>query len=820
MNKRTTVLTLLVLSIVMMGALYMPPVTPRTTVDTVEDAAFPGARPVEALSGYDSPNITVTLDSPTNRSAVAGVFNMTLDVASDFGPLNFTLFIDGDVYPDYNNTVIATGKQNVTVDVSGYPDHVANFTCYFEHNATERESVYYEFEIDNIHDPIKVRLISPANGSVVSGVFDLVVNITSDYGPLNLTVYIDGRVYPDYNETLVGNGTQTFPINTTTLHEGLLDFELFFAYNTTANYTYFLRFIVDNDGYSISAEFLTPAPGSTLVGTVALQVDVASDYGPLNFTLLIDNEVYPDYDGVLIGTGRQYIVVVTTALREGLLNFTFWFWYNSSGTFDQRVYSVNYTVDNIPGSVRAFLIGPTPGSTVSGDLTITVDIGSDFGFVYTTLYVDGEVRYTQYDHAWTGTGVKNFTLDTTVLPDGPRNFTFVFEYNATNRDVLQTTFNIDNHGPPEVKILSPEDDALFTGLDSILVNISSDYDQVHLNVTVDGVTTPEYNMTTVAPGVVTISVNGSRYENGHHNITVIVWTVEGLTASDTRRFVFKDHVRFAVADLTDYSVVSGVMTVRVKVFTPHDRVTFSVYVDGVLSEDARFLTLAPGVNTVHINTTGLSEGDHTFLFVAYDFYGHTWTEVLTLTVDNHGPPSVRIVGPRTDIVVGTVTFTVDVETTWDNVTMSVYVDDDEVPGLVDIVVVPGENEFTIDVGAYSKWQHVVKVVVVTPEGESAEYERTFGFATVRIEEVASLVLLVALAVFIPLVRRRRGVPLRPVLLVDLIFMLVAVGLFVIIGVNSLATAVWHFNLASIWALGGLLVFANWVAPLVVGESSE
>ena len=108
---------------------------------------------------------------------------------------------------------------------------------------------------------------------------------------------------------------------------------------------------------------------------------------------------------------------------------------------------------------------------------------------------------------------------------------------------------------------------------------------------------------------------------------------------------------------------------------------------------------------------------------------------MTLIVDNHGLPSARITSPREDIVVGTVTFIVDVETTWDYVYMSVYVDDDLVEGLSNVTVTDGENSFVLDVGAYSKWQHVIRLDFETPEGLELSIEEIYGFASIRIEEI-------------------------------------------------------------------------------------
>ncbi|MFW9955005.1 MAG: hypothetical protein ACFFD3_10675, partial [Candidatus Thorarchaeota archaeon] len=133
-------------------------------------------------------------------------------------------------------------------------------------------------------------------------------------------------------------------------------------------------------------------------------------------------------------------------------------------------------------------------------------------------------------------------------------------------------------------------------------------------------------------------------------------------------------------------------------------------------------------------------------------------------------------------------------------------------------VSPGEFTFYIDTNIYSKWQHILKVVVETDEGESAEDETSFGFANMKIEEIASLGILIGAALLIPLYRKKDGQPIKPILILDLVYLVVLVGSFLILGVTTIPLLIWHANLASIWILGGILVFMNWVFPIITAES--
>jgi len=131
---------------------------------------------------------------------------------------------------------------------------------------------------------------------------------------------------------------------------------------------------------------------------------------------------------------------------------------------------------------------------------------------------------------------------------------------------------------------------------------------------------------------------------------------------------------------------------------------------------------------------------------------------------------------------------------------------------ITVDVSSGSFTFYIDVAAYSKTEHTVKIVMTTYEGDSTEIERIFGFASLRIEEIASLGILIGLALIFPLFRKKQGYSIKTVLLVDGVFAAVIIGAFMVLGITTVPFLFWHVNLASIWAIGGILVFTNWALP--------
>ncbi|RDE12486.1 MAG: hypothetical protein C4K49_09990 [Candidatus Thorarchaeota archaeon] len=471
-------------------------------------------------------------------------------------------------------------------------------------------------------------------------------------------------------------------------------------------------------------------------------------------------------------------------------------------------------------NITPVLISPANRSRVVGIFNMTLNITSVNGPLNLTLFVQGQI-YPAYNRTLIGAGLQNVTVNSTVLAEGNLNFTLLFEnYNFVppDRDSYYLVFLVDNHGSPALVFLAPAENGTFTGMDKIYLNITSDYAEVFVNVTVDGQMTNEFNATLVPVGAANYTINGTRYDNGQHVVNVTVYTKEGLKASKSRTLYFLDYVRFTITGLSTFSTVKGNQTISVKVSTPYQNVTFSAYVDDVLVPNVDNVTLLRGTSPILIDVTVYSEGRHNFTFKAYDAFGHRWVYGMELVVDNHGVPAAFFTAVTGDVVVGMASFTVRINSTWKDVNVTVYVDGVPVSGLVNVTVNVGLYTFQIDTGSYTKAQHNVTVVVITPEGLKTQVQREFGFATFRPEEIVSFVVLLGLAAAIPVIRWRQGKPVRPVIVVDIVFAIVVFALFFLLGVNTYPLVVWHFNMASIWAIGTTLVFTNWVVPIVTEES--
>jgi hypothetical protein len=683
--------------------------------------------PTETLmvSGYDSPNITIALTSPSNGSSVSGIFDINVDITSDFGSLNLTLFIEGSIYSGYDHANTSIGAQAITVDSTTQPEGMLNFTLFFEY-FTEKETYYLLYFVDNNAFNFEVSLYTPANGSTLNGVESIDLNVTHDYGNLNLTLLVDGVAYVPYTPQLIGSGDISIIVDTSLLWEGHDNFTFVFEYDvlaTSFTYVFYLEYLVDNDGEPITIGHQAPAYGSDVSDVFNLTLLIGSEYDPLNFTLYIDGAIQSDFNNTLIGIKEQVIQVNVTGLAEGLLNFT-----------------------------------------------------------------------------------------------------LVFEYNVTGENAFASyfvEFVVNNHGPPNVVMISPDEFDTIHGVTDLWLNITSTYGEVYLNITVDGDLVPEFNATLVPIGDGNYSFNSGVYENGHHIVSIIVYTPEGESFTLNRELEFLDHIRLFVSGLGAYDEISGDANIPVRIESPYDNATLSLYIDGVLATDVNNVTVYVGLNTIRFNTTFFSEGEHNVTFKAYDSYGHVYSYTIILVIDNHGPPELRF-STTADVVVGYAEFVVNVDTDWTTLQASVYVDDILVSEYQNLTIDMSGGTFTfyINVGNYSKAEHVVRVVMLTPEGETAEVERVFGFASFRIEEIVSALVLFGIAMFIPIYRRKDGHPIKPVIILDLVFLGAVAGAFLVLGISTIPFITWHVNLASIFAIGSSLIFANWVWPFIAMGDEE
>ncbi len=352
---------------------------------------------------YD-PHINVTLISPTNHSVdIKGLLNITFEVHSTYSPLNLTVAVQGHYVSDYINRTINNGTVFVLINTTDYRDGQALIDNWFIDSYGHLTHVVVEVFLNN-HEAPQVEILGPAEGSRVTGLFNLTLNISSDYAQVNLSVYVDQKITPEYNVTVVPSGIYNAAINASRYSngehnvsvvvrtmEGLTDSNF-----TMLNFFDYIRFkITSNENYDIVSGIVN----------ITLRVDAITDNN--RAWLLVDNVTDPQVNGIHIGNGTQIISFDSTKYDDGRHTIQIFL-------HDSTVHKWNQTViltfDN-HHEPNATWVGPTYW-VVSGQVTFQVQINSDYPRVNVTVYIDDEI-IPAYNNTEVSSGLFQFTIDTT-----------------------------------------------------------------------------------------------------------------------------------------------------------------------------------------------------------------------------------------------------------------------------------------------------------------------------------------------------------------------------------------------------------------------
>lgn len=455
--------------------------------------------------------------------------------------------------------------------------------------------------------------------------------------------------------------------------------------------------------------------------------------------------------------------------------------------------------------INVTLISPTNHSLdITGMLNITFEIHSTYSPLNLTTAIRG-----QYVPGYINRTINNGTvfvlINTTNYRDGQAYIDNWFRdtYNHLTHIVVEVFIN--NHGPPKVAIISPRKDSRVTGLFTITLNITSDYQYVNLTMFVDGKVTPEYNITQVPSGIYNAAINASRYTNGEHNVTALVRTMEGLTDSNYTMLNFFDYVRFRIISNENYDIVSGLVniTLRVDAITSNNRAW--LYVDNQTTE-VNGIHIGNGTQIISFDSTKYSDGEHTILIVVHDSTVHKWNHTVILIFDNHHEPNATWVGPTYWVVSGQVTFLVQINADYPTVNITVYIDDEVVPQYNNTQVASGLARITIDTAQYSEGKHTIKIVVRTPEGLEYTLTHEIAFSSLTIEEIASLVILIAIGLFLMFRKYRKGKPMAFTAWTVIFYAIFVAGIMWSLGIKTLEDLYWYINLASVWSIGLSFIF--------------
>jgi chitinase len=184
------------------------------------------------------------------------------------------------------------------------------------------------------------------------------------------------------------------------------------AYNTAGQespYSTPIGFAGVKDVIPPTVSVISPAPGATVTGTVAISAKAADDIGV--------NKVEFYQNGALIAAGNLSPLTYnwnTTALANG--NYTLLAKaYDAAGNSSTSSVSVTVANDSVPPTVS--LATPVTSSTASGSVTVSANATDNIGVSRVEFYVNGALQATST------TAPYSFNWNTAALSNGSYSLT-------------------------------------------------------------------------------------------------------------------------------------------------------------------------------------------------------------------------------------------------------------------------------------------------------------------------------------------------------------------------------------------------------------
>ena len=236
-----------------------------------------------------------------------------------------------------------------------------------------------------------VSITSPTNGSVVRGTVNVQATATDDVGVSKVEFYVDNTL-----KTTVTQAPYQFSWNSLDTLYGphVLQAKAFDTVNqaTTAS----INITVDNRPAVI---ITSPAEGATLNGTVNVQASVTGPTTVTSVELYVDNQLKAtSASPSFLWNTSGYSWGAHTLMVKAYDN------YNQVGTSPV----VNVKVDNYPGVT---FINPSGGSTLSGDVAVSINANDDQGVAKLEFFIDGikigEALNGSYSYNWDTTFSSN-----------------------------------------------------------------------------------------------------------------------------------------------------------------------------------------------------------------------------------------------------------------------------------------------------------------------------------------------------------------------------------------------------------------------------
>ena len=285
--------------------------------------------------------------------------------------------------------------------------------------------------------------------------------------------------------------------------------------------------------------------------------------------------------------------------------------------------NVSVTVDNSLPNVS--LTAPSGGALVAGTISLTATASDNAAVQSVQFRVDG----TDVGAADTSSPY-SLSLNTTTLSNGTHTLTAVARDNAGNtRTSSNVSITVDN-ALPTVAITAPANGASISGTTTVTASASDNVAVQSVEFRVDGAA-----VATDASAPYTLTGETSWLTDGTHTLSAVARDTAGNTRTSANVTITVDNnaPTVSISAPAAGAVVSGTTTVTATASDTVGVQNVQFRVDGANVGSAD--TSSP--YSLSLNTTTLTDGDHTLSAVARDAAGNTRTSAdRTVTVDNKG----------------------------------------------------------------------------------------------------------------------------------------------------------------------------------------
>ena len=289
-----------------------------------------------------------------------------------------------------------------------------------------------------------------------------------------------------------------------------------------------------------------------------------------------------------------------------------------------------------PPVISSFYLKPSEPQPLAGaDVEFTAQASSADGVKF---YVDGSWIG---DMTEVGTGIYDYSLDTTQFKDGKHQFRAI-AYNAYGEKSLTRSYTIDNWNLVSNAIDDPS--VAISGIYTFTVRPNPAQDVVYTEFFVDG--TMFGRDDSLSLGRHQFSIDTTLFKDGIHSAKAVSYDPDGNFMMSFLTFETDNwHPSISIDSPTDGSTVSGTVGITV---SGTDLVSVSLYIDESLYKTE----ISTGPLTLAVDTTKFNDGFHTIKVIGNDIDSTNVMDSATLWFKNDDTgPKCAIVTPVSSEVV-------------------------------------------------------------------------------------------------------------------------------------------------------------------------